>query len=349
MPRSLRLTKFRNLSLADPFFDSLKAGYDEFPDWFAKKADEDVYVVDDGGKISGMVYLKLEDGEVADVSPPLPAKRWMKLGTLKIEGRGTKLGERVIKKIFDTAIACEAEAVYVTVFELHVSLIELFKRYGFVEHGTKVTKNGTELVLIRDLMNFTGDIIKDYPFVRTAGASFWLLAIYPKYHTRLLPDSILNNEPVDMVEDVSPTNTIHKVYISGKAPVSLKRGDIIVFYRTTDNKGPARFRSVATSVCVVEEVKRRRDFKDFQSFHEYASPRSVFDDDELVEFWSEKNNLSVIKITYNLALPKRPTRGALIDSVGITEQPQWDIRKLTRNQFDIITHLGQSNARFIVD
>lgn len=45
MGRRLHLTKFRELSLADPFFDSLKAGYREFPDWFARKADEDVYVV----------------------------------------------------------------------------------------------------------------------------------------------------------------------------------------------------------------------------------------------------------------------------------------------------------------
>lgn len=349
MPRSLRLTKFRHLSIADPFFDSLKAGYDEFPDWFARKADEDVYVVDDNGKISGMVYLKLEEGEVDDVTPTLPAKRWMKLGTLKIEGRGTRLGERVIKKIFDTAIAADAEAVYVTVFELHASLIDLFKRYGFVEYGTKVTKNGTELVLVRNLDTFTGDIIKDYPFVKTSGAAFWLLAIYPKYHTRLLPDSILNNESIDMVEDVSPTNTIHKVYISGKAPTALKRGDIIVFYRTNDNKGPARFRSVATSICVVEEVKRKRDFANFAAFHAYSSPRSVFDDNELLEFWNEKKTLSVIKMTYNLALPKRPTRGALIDSVGITEQPQWDIRKLTQSQFNLILSLGQSNARFIIN
>ncbi len=47
MARQLKLTKFSELSLADPFFDSLKEGYKEFPDWFAKKANEDVYVVVD--------------------------------------------------------------------------------------------------------------------------------------------------------------------------------------------------------------------------------------------------------------------------------------------------------------
>lgn len=47
MARTLLLTKFKNLSLNDPFFDSLKAGYDEFPVWFNAKAEEDVYVVVD--------------------------------------------------------------------------------------------------------------------------------------------------------------------------------------------------------------------------------------------------------------------------------------------------------------
>jgi hypothetical protein len=60
--RSLRLTKFRELSLDDPFFDSLKAGYEEFPDWFLRKADEDLYVVDDDDELSGMLYLKQEEG-----------------------------------------------------------------------------------------------------------------------------------------------------------------------------------------------------------------------------------------------------------------------------------------------
>jgi hypothetical protein len=111
--RSLRLTKFRELSLDDPFFDSLKAGYEEFPDWFVRKADEDLYVVDDDDELSGMLYLKQEEGPVDDVVPALPARKWLKIGTLKIVSRGTRLGERVIKKIFDTALSTNAEAIYV--------------------------------------------------------------------------------------------------------------------------------------------------------------------------------------------------------------------------------------------
>ena len=47
MGQTLRPTKFKVVDLEDTFFDSLKAQYAEFSDWFARKANEPVYVVDD--------------------------------------------------------------------------------------------------------------------------------------------------------------------------------------------------------------------------------------------------------------------------------------------------------------
>lgn len=45
MGQTLRPTKFKDVDLKDKFFDSLKAQYQEFSDWFAKKAAEPVYVM----------------------------------------------------------------------------------------------------------------------------------------------------------------------------------------------------------------------------------------------------------------------------------------------------------------
>ena len=59
-----------------------------------------------------------------------------------------------------------------------------------------------------------------------------MLAVYPAYHSQLLPDSIFNNEPREILRDVSHTNTIHKAYI-GRVPLNQMRpGDLIVVYRT---------------------------------------------------------------------------------------------------------------------
>lgn len=351
MARQLRLTKFSELSLDDPFFNSLKAGYGEFPQWFASKADEDLYVVVDDvtDELSGMIYLKEEDGPVGDVQPALPDRAWLKVGTLKIVGQGTRLGERVIKKIFDTAIANGRDAIYVTVFELHDQLIELFQRYGFVQQATKTTANGIELVLVRSLNDFTGDRLRDYPFIHRAGKSAWLLAIYPEYHTRLLPDSILRGEPLEIVQDVSHTNSIHKVYVGKLALSRMAPGDIVIFYRTTDGKGKAYFRSVVTSICVVEEVKSRKDFADVDAYLAYSMPRSVFTEAELREYWETWNRLYVAKLTYNAAFGKRTTRGRLLDDEIVSEQPRWDMRSLGPAQLDRILELGEVNARLIVD
>jgi L-amino acid N-acyltransferase YncA len=349
LSRQLCLTKFEKLSLADPFFESLKAAYGGFTQWFEGKAKEDVYVVEDDGRLSGMIYLKPESGPVDDVHPPLPAGQWLKVGTLKIEGRGTKLGERVLKKILDTAIAEGMDGIYITIFELHEELTRLFERYGFKRRGIKTSADGTELVLVRRLNELTGDLIADYPFVHTAGRNAWLLAVYPEYHTQLLPDSILNNEPQEIVRDVSHTNTIHKAYI-GRIPLTrMSRGDAVVIYRTSDNQGPAFYRSVATSICVVEEVRRKQDFPDAQSFVEYASPHSVFSEGDLLNQFVTNDRLYIARMTYNAAFERRTTRGRLLEEAHISEQPRWDLRQLSSAQLAAILEMGKVNARLIVD
>lgn len=349
--RRLKLTKFKDLDIEDHFFDSLKQGYSEFTDWFDKKSEEAVYaVVDDTtAALSGMLYLKREDGSVDDVIPPLPERKWLKVGTLKIDGKGTKLGERVIKKIFDTAISLGTDGIYVTVFELHQQLIDLFKRYGFEEKGTKTTQNGTELVLVRSLTDFNGDRLKDYPFVHLTGQKAWLLAIYPAFHTELLPDSILRGEAEDIVQDVSHTNTIHKVYISKISTKRMSPGDIIVFYRTNDGKGKAYYRSVVTSVCVIEEVRAKNEFANVEAFLEYAKPRSVFPEDVLRDYWATWKRLYVTKMTYNVALSKRTTRGQLLDQGIVSEHPRWDIRSLSAQQLSKIVKFGEVDSRLFVD
>jgi L-amino acid N-acyltransferase YncA len=147
---SLSYVRFEQVILADPFFDSLKDDYAEFEGWFAKKALNMAYLsVNAQGNIDGFLYLKIEDEEHPDITPPLPAKHRLKVGTFKIDAHGTKLGDRFVKKLFDQAMNAKVEEVYVTIFEKHAGLIKLLSRYGFKKWGTKTGCNGTELVLVR--------------------------------------------------------------------------------------------------------------------------------------------------------------------------------------------------------
>lgn len=53
---------------------------------------------DDTKSIDGFLFLKVEDGLVGDVTPPLAPMTRIKVGTFKINAHGTKLGERFVKK-----------------------------------------------------------------------------------------------------------------------------------------------------------------------------------------------------------------------------------------------------------
>lgn len=348
MSNNLELKRFEQISLDDPFFDSLKSDYSEFEEWFKSKSKKEAYVLIDKGIIQGFLYLKMEEGPVLDVDPIIKKSQVLKIGTLKINPHGTRLGERFIKKALDHAILNKAEVCYVTIFEKHKSLIDLLLKYGFYRHGTKNSSNGEELVLVKDIVATGDDPLIDFPLIKASTASKYLLSIYPDFHTEMFPDSILNNESFDILEDVSHTNSIHKIYVCAMPVYEAKQGDIIVIYRTSDEKGPAEYRSVATSICVVEEVKSKSDFSNFEDYFNYVNTYSIFDRETLLE-WYNKRRSYTIKMTYNAALTKRLTRKLLADEVGLDRKERWSFIELSDEQFMRIVELGEINEGIIVD
>lgn len=348
----LKRKPFKEINLDDPFFDSLKADYSEFSHWFAKKAKEDelAYVFqNENGDMDSFLYLKIEEGPLDDIVPALPPARRIKVGTLKINAHGTKLGERFLKKIFDHAIFENVKEIYVTVFAHHAPLVALLERYGFLRKAEKITQNGTELVLVRNLCTNYIDVVSSYPLVRLDNERVFLLALYPKWHTRLLPDSILKTENMDVIEDVSHTNSIHKVYLAAMNGLeALKKGDVLLIYRTSDEQGPAHFRSVATSICVVEEYRSIHTFVSREEFLSYCRPYSVFSEQELGDFWTKKKYPHVIRFTYNIALKKRVTRGVMIDEMGLNKNAYWGFMQLSREQFLNITRKGMIDESLII-
>ena len=348
--KNIQIQKFSDTDINDPFFDSLKDSYGEFTDWFRRKAEEKAYVMtDDIGMIQAFLYLKEESGPIEDVTPPLPENRYLKIGTFKINPHGTKLGERFIKKIFDHALHHGIYNIYVTIFPKHNDLIDIMTRYGFEPVAEKETPNGIEGVYLKAIGKAHGDVTLDYPLVDLSNKCY-LLSIYPEFHTRLFPDSILNNEDARIIGDVSHTNSIEKIYICRMSDVKeLKTGDALVIYRTAEKgKGPAEYTAVATSFCMVEEMKQKSEFSDIDDYLQYCSSRSVFLEEELRSYyrWSQ---LYVIKMTYNIALTSRIIRKRLIEEVDISRGAYWGFMRLTTEQFKHIAQLGGVNESFIIN
>lgn len=291
--------KFKEIDLSDSFFDSLRSDYPGFDNWFARKREQDAYVqYDKFGKLTGFLYLKIENQCVMDISPPLIADKILKVGTFKINAHGTKMGEQFIKIIMDYALNENIDVCYVTTFNKQKGLIKLITQFGFYKYGIKKNNSIHEEVFIKDMHSITGNLCFDYPKINYMNKRKYLLSIYPKYHSVMFPDSILTTENKDIITDISYTNSIHKIYVCSIYGVeNLKNGDIIVVYRTGEANKNAEYSAVATSICVVEEVRLQSSFKNFNEFFAYANAYSVFDRSDLYH-WYSRGNLKTIKLTY---------------------------------------------------
>ncbi|WP_219905039.1 EVE domain-containing protein [Arcticibacter pallidicorallinus] len=252
--------------------------------------------------------MELADENYADINPPFKRKRRLKIGTFKVTSNGYKLGERFLKIIFDNALKQKVEEIYVTIFDKRqeqVRLIKLLEEWGFNFHGTKTTVNGDEVLFVKKFVKGKADPAnpkKTYPFLQW-DSSFFIVPIYPEYHTELFPDSMLRTESaMDFVENKPHRNAVSKVYISRSYERRLDPGDLIVFYRTGGVYG-----GVATTVGIVESVVT--DIPDEATFVALCRKRSVFTDDELKEHWNfKKNNRPfIVNFLYSFSYAKRPT------------------------------------------
>lgn len=350
----LLLQPFSKINLADPFFDSLKAAYPEFVTWYNKKANQGamayVFYFDDG-RVKDFLYMKIETEEVSDVVPILPAKRRLKVGTFKLLSRGTRRGERFMKKIMDKAMVEDVDEVYVTIFPEHKNLIRLFEQFGFSHKADKPHEGReAEWVMVKDIRAVKSNVLEDYPRMRTAGKRKWLLSIYPEWHTKLFPDSILNSESYDMVQDITSTNGIYKIYITwNRDCAKLMSGDLVVIYRTSDEPGRAWYRSVVSSICTVCEIKKWQDFNNDENAYLDYTRYSVFTEKERKKWFRTERNLVVVKMLYNVAFSKRTIRKDLVKEVGLDANARWTLLPLTDKQFKKIIELGQANERYFID
>ncbi|PHM45908.1 hypothetical protein Xmau_00299 [Xenorhabdus mauleonii] len=358
---NLKYIPFRDVNFNDSFFDSLKSDYQHgFIEWVNKKINDTTqfsYVLfDENNKIDGFMYLKIEMGIVNDVTPNLSKSKHLKIGTFKFNPRGTLRGQRFIKKVFDHAINEKVDDIYVTIFDKHQYLIKLFIIYGFQVYGSKPSKNGKECVLVREMKTFRlttneSNCLINYPYIiNSSSYNKYLLSIYPEFHTRLFPDSKLVNESPDILKDVSHSNSIRKIYICAISnALKIRTNDQIVIYRTTDSKGPAHYRSVVTSICIVESVTHINSFQNEDDFVNFCKKYSVFSEEELRQYYKLKRYPYVISFTYNLALPKRITRATLIEVVGLNPDERWSIIKLTDEKFNKIIELSNVDESIIIN
>jgi predicted nucleic acid-binding protein len=317
---SVKKEYFGNIDLKDPFFDSFKDEYPDFEAWFNRKSDEMAYVCRSGQTIVAFLYLKLEGPSEPyyDITPTFASGKRLKIGSFKVQSNGFKLGERLLKIVFDNALHLSVDVIYVTLFEKrveHFRLIELLKEFGFGYWGIKESVAGKESVYLRDFSPVASEAFprKTFPFMSGRARKF-IVPIHPEYHTNLFPGSILRTEsPTDFADNEPFRNAISKVYVSRSVNRSLKSGDVIVFYRTGE-RTPRYYSSVVTTLGIVESVNTSAT--DSNSFISLCRKRSVYSEEELRRQWDTSPPGSkpfAVKFLYAYSFPKRINMKRLIE------------------------------------
>jgi len=287
------------LDLSDIIFDSLRDGYSDFDNWYrnqCSKTGRCAWTWLDDEKIQAICIYKTEENPIVNIDNQALPGKVLKLCTFKVIKLGYKIGELLLKQAFNYVIENKHRYVYVTVEpEKHNFLEELLQDYGFYRFG--VDKNGRDLVYVKDFPAKppkTNDdpleySIKYYPYIKLENNSVFLVPIQPQYHKVLFPE--LEKQPdLFSSEAVSAGNAIKQAYICKSPAKSISPGDILFFYRTTDDKA-------ITTYGVVDQFHIEEDpDKIFQ----WVSKRTVYSMDEIKEMSNKEVKVILFRIIRHL-------------------------------------------------
>ena len=351
-----------NLKIEDPFFDSLRKDYPEFNEWIKTKSQNEAYVYFwKGFDIQWFLYLKpeYEDEPYYDINPTFTPKKRLKIWTFKVDYPGQRLWERFLKIAFDNAINRKVSEIYVTIHnndEEKQRLIDLLEYFWFYYWWKKWEE---ELVYVRDMSKnfYKENPAKTFPFISKSARTF-IIPIKQKFHTELLPDSILNNESkLEYVESKPHRNSIRKCYIS-RSPLCREIGtwDNILFCMSAF-PFPG-YKSVISTIATVENVISWIESE--EAFIKYCRKKTLFSEDELKNFRNEipKNRWSfnpskdiyIINFLYNLALPTPKVNVNKLIKLGILDwYLKWKTIEISKEQFDLFIKESNLNESYIVD
>lgn len=264
--------------LPGAFFDSLRASYRPFDAWRRNKARDErhawVYRHNGGQALSALCVYDIQDDEqLTDNGIVLPG-RALKLCTFKGGSgvRGRKIGELFLKASFKFATANACEHIFIDVAEnTHAELVALLRDFGFSREGEH---NGDTFFLKKhplatprmhiDEADHFAYTQRYYPHFRSdLEIAKFIIPIRPQYHRILFPDYPSNaiNAPEGHAEHVG--NAIKLAYLSNSPTKRIRRGDVVLFYRTIDEKAITtigvveRFESVASANTIARMVSRR--------------------------------------------------------------------------------------------
>jgi hypothetical protein len=225
-------------------------------------------------------------------------------------------------------------------------LSSLLERWGFLDYGVKKTDSGIEQVLVKQMKSYNNSLSvkQNFPNIKYSGKKFFL-PIERRYHTDLLPDSILLNEnQIEFIEKDAHRYALQKVYISFSYKRDMKPGDLILFYRKGEY-GRARYTGVVTTLGVIDSVQY--EFATKKEFFNECQNRSIFTDNELENIWRKyRGKILLVKFLYLKNFKKKVVLNYLWEKDIVTEgggPRSFDL--ISDSNYDLIMNVSEIEVK----
>lgn len=347
--------KFGSCNLEDPFFDSFKKAYVEFPVWFKKKTDagEEALVARDDQGIVAFVYLKAENEPIKLQDRELPAVSRLKIGTFKMADRyqGQRVGEGAMGVALWRWQELRCEEVYATMFDEQEALISLFERFGFRDVG--LNERGERIYLRSRKHIDYSDPYVSFPFINPDIKKAGIIPIYAGYHDRLFQYSELKGTKRE-VEQEAAGNGMTKVFIGFPLqPTAYVAGEPVLIYRVS-NEEPKWFHSCITSYATLTRVDIVKEGGvariSLEDFVQRAGNKTLFERKELEAYHRTKGNIVMLEMVYNGVFGRghNVTCKELHDAGLFTFEKHPYAIEYSKEQFSEILKMGDKDAKDIV-
>jgi L-amino acid N-acyltransferase YncA len=288
-PAPARLLLAHELDSSDPIFVSLRDDYTGFDEWLqrCKRQHRECLVISDSdGRYAALTILKPEHAHEYGLGT-----NTLKLCTFKVSAAhyGRRLGELLLKAVFEHAEARQHHALYVEVFAKHSTLVDLLSSFGFTEHASRTPRG--ELVLVKHQRPAPGvqlppplDFATRYGprALMLSGASGYVIPIQPRYHRLLFPDA---ERQLGFAHPLHPFgNALRKAYLCHSPIRRIAPGSYLLFYRSKDARA-------ATVLGVAEDtfVSNRAD-----DIARFVGKRTVYSQDDIQELARGREVLAIL-------------------------------------------------------
>jgi len=317
--------------LADAFFNSLRAGYDGFDEWFREKARESrkawTYRDESGALGAICIYDVQTDETVTNAGKRLDGKA-LKLCTFKVgqSVRGRKIGELFLKAAFryGTENACEHIFIHADV-EKHAYLVNLLVDFGFYDVGSYgpdrvfVKRHPISAPDTRDLsaLEFVRRFYPHYQYGHQVQK--FLVPIKQDFHRILFPDyQALQSEL--FAPQGSVGNAIKLAYLCHAASNQIGPGDVLLFYRSEDEQA-------VTSLGVVDQFAV---LSDAASIAAMVSRRTVYSIKDIEDMATRPTKVILFRLVKHFPAP--PALKRLLDD-GVVAGNIQSITKISDDAF----------------